>query len=114
MKSGAGPTSTQALYDNGAYTADATDKDGKSIQHVTGVCVSDRQLADAKAALKGATWTISTARIKCMARSNEVTTFTTSGHDVFTESLCSGQSLDAKSATALATLKTVLAGPAAK
>jgi hypothetical protein len=114
VKSGAGPSSTQALYADGGYTSDASGADGKSTQHVVGVCVSDKQLADAKAALKDATWTVTVARIRCMARDNKLTTYLAGGKEVFSETLCDGKKLDDKSAAALATLKSVLGGPAAK
>jgi hypothetical protein len=113
-QAGGGPTETRAIYGDGAFTLEATDKDGKSTQHVTGVCIDHAQLDAAKAALKGATWKVTTARVKCMAMSNQVTTYSASGKDVFVETLCSGKSLDTASADSLAKLKDILKGPTAK
>ena len=49
-----------------------------------------------------------------MAMSNDQTTYTASGKDVFVDTLCSGKNLDEKSSDALAKLKELLKGPAAK
>ncbi len=46
-------------------------------------------------------WTVTTAQIRCMAVSATTTAISVAGKPVFTEKLCSGQSLDAASQKAL-------------
>ena len=112
VKTGTGPETLARIYDNGAWTFDDKDKDGKSIKSVIGgVCISETQLTDARAAIKAATWTVTTEKIKCMAMSLDETIYSVAGKEVFRDTLCSGKHLDDKSAAALATLKAIAQGP---
>lgn len=90
------PASTIKVFANGAWTRDETDADGKAAAQRTG-CVGKpglKQLADT---LHGAPWKVTTARIHCMAVSAAFTVFQVDGKPVFTQRLCSGESLDDKS-----------------
>jgi hypothetical protein len=54
------------------------------------------------ATLQGAAWKVTTAQIHCMARSASFTVYQVAGKPVFTQRLCSGETLDDKSAAKLA------------
>ncbi|HMG57354.1 MAG TPA: hypothetical protein VK601_27835 [Kofleriaceae bacterium] len=106
------PTSTLKLFAGGAWTRDATGADGKPQPPTTG-CVAApdyKQLADA---IHAAPWKISNARVHCMAMSPQFTEFRVDGKVVFTQKLCSGQSLDDKSRAALDRAIAQLEPPAA-
>jgi hypothetical protein len=102
------PNASSRLYENGAFAADEVDATGKPTRHVTGACVAAQDLADAKAAVQTATWKVTTARVKCMAMSMNLTTYLVDGKPVYTEQLCSGKTLDPDSAAALTKLKAIL------
>jgi hypothetical protein len=95
-------TSTLKLFANGAWTRDETDADGNALAQTSGCLPRPdvKQLADS---LHGAPWKVTTARIRCMAVSTTYTEYHVDGKPVFTQRLCSGQSLDAKSSAALET-----------
>jgi hypothetical protein len=93
-------TSTSKLYASGAWTHDETDGDGKAQPQTTG-CLGKAAADDVGAALKAAPWKITMARIRCMAMSPQYVEFLVAGKRVYTQKLCSGQTLDDKSRAAL-------------
>jgi len=90
------PTSTIKLFANGAWTQDQVDADGKAAAQRTG-CVARADLKQLDATLHGVPWKITVARMHCMAVSATFTVYQVDGKPVFTQRLCSGESLDDKS-----------------
>lgn len=93
-------TSSTKLYGNGAWTHDETDAEGKALAPTAG-CLAKTDTGQLETALKAAPWTVTKARMHCMAMSSQFTVFTLNGKTVFTQRLCSGDVLDAKSKAAL-------------
>jgi hypothetical protein len=93
-------TSTIKLFANGAWTRDDTDADGNA-QGQTSGCLAKADAKQVADSLRSAPWKVTTARIRCMAVSTTFTEYQLDGKPVFTQRLCSGQSLDAKSSAAL-------------
>jgi hypothetical protein len=98
---------TLKLYDNGAWTRDETTTGGKPGPSTAG-CLDKDALAKVQDALKAATWKITTAKIRCMAKSVDHTVYSVKGTAVFTQELCSGKSLDDASAKSLADIQAIL------
>lgn len=93
-------TSTIQVFASGAWTRQGTNAGGKA-QAATSGCLDSGHAKELAAALRGAPWKVTTARIHCMAVSTTFTEYRVEGKLVFTERLCSGQSLDDKSRAAL-------------
>jgi hypothetical protein len=93
-------TSTVKLFATGAWTRDEADADGNALPQTSG-CVAKADVKRLADALHGAPWKVTTARIRCMAVSAQFTEYQLDGKPVFTQRLCSGQSLDKKSSAAL-------------
>lgn len=93
-------TSAVKLYPGGAWTHDEVDAEGKA-QPQTAGCLAQPDVKQVIDALRAAPWKITTARIRCMAMSPQYTEYRVDGKLVFTQKLCSGQSLDDKSRVAL-------------
>ncbi len=93
-------TSAVKLYATGAWTHDEADAEGKA-QPQTAGCLARPDVKQVADALHAAPWKITTARIHCMAMSPQFTEYWVDGKLVFTQKLCSGQSLDDKSRAAL-------------
>jgi hypothetical protein len=89
-------TSTTKVFGNGAWTHDETDADGKALAQTKG-CYAKPEVQKLQAALAGAEWKVTTARIHCMAMSPSFVVYLVNGKPVFTQKLCSGQELDEKS-----------------
>jgi hypothetical protein len=89
-------TSSTKVFGNGAWTHDETDADGKALAPTAG-CLAKNDVATLETTLKGAPWKVTTARIHCMAMSATFTVYQVHGKPVFTQRLCSGESLDEKS-----------------
>ena len=94
------PTSTVKVFANGAWTRDDTDADGKALQHLIG-CLSTAENKQLETTLAGATWKVTKAQFHCMAMTPQFTVYQVHGKTVFTDRLCSGESLDEKSRTKL-------------
>ncbi|TMQ11988.1 MAG: hypothetical protein E6J91_21725 [Deltaproteobacteria bacterium] len=94
------PTSTVKIFASGAWTRDETDADGNALPQTSG-CLAKPELKQVAGSLHSAPWKVTTARIKCMAVSPQFTEYHIDGKLVFTQRLCSGQSLDARSQAAL-------------
>jgi hypothetical protein len=93
-------TSVVKLYATGAWTRDETDPEGKP-QPRASTCVARPDVKQVADALHAAPWKVTTARIHCMAMSPAYTEYRVDGKLVFTQKLCSGQTLDDKSRAAL-------------
>jgi hypothetical protein len=93
-------TSAVKLYATGAWTHAEVDAEGKAQPQTTG-CLAKPEVKPVAEALHAAPWKITTARIHCMAMSPSYTEYRVDGKLVFTQKLCSGQSLDDKSRAAL-------------
>jgi hypothetical protein len=93
-------TSTVKLFTTGAWTRDETDADGNALPQTSG-CLTKPEVKQIASSLHSAPWKVTTARIRCMAVSPQFTEYHLDGKLVFTQRLCSGQSLDAKSSAAL-------------
>jgi hypothetical protein len=93
-------TSAVKLYTTGAWTHDETDAEGKAQPQASG-CLARPDVKQVVDALHAAPWKITTARVHCMAMSSQFTEYRVDGKLVFTQKLCSGQSLDDRSRAAL-------------
>lgn len=93
-------TSAVKLYASGAWSHADVDAEGKAQPLTTG-CLAKPEVKQVADALHAAPWKITTARIHCMAISPQFTEYRVNGKLVFTQKLCSGQTLDDKSRAAL-------------
>jgi hypothetical protein len=93
-------TSTVKLFGDGAWTKVETTAEGQA-QPATGGCHSKQDAKHIASELRSAPWKITNAKVHCMAMSSTFTEFRVDGKLVFTQKLCSGQSLDDKSKAAL-------------
>jgi len=89
-------TSAIKVFVSGAWTRDESDADGKALAPTSG-CLARPDLKQLETTLHGTPWKVSVARMHCMAVSATFTVFQVDGKTVFTQRLCSGESLDAKS-----------------
>lgn len=96
----AGATSTIQVFGSGAWTRQAAEADGKA-QPATSGCLDQAYARQLATALRAAPWKITTARLRCMAMSTEYTDYKVDDKVVFTQKLCSGQTLDDKSRAVL-------------
>lgn len=95
-----GETSTIKVFGNGAWTREAVDASGKP-EPATSGCLDKAYAKELASSLHGVPWKVTTARFRCMAISPTFTEYRVDGKLVYTEKLCSGQSLDDKSRAAL-------------
>jgi hypothetical protein len=92
-------TTTTKVYASGAWTFEERDSDGKVLKTNTG-CLAKADLAKVTA-LDGAPWKVTHPRMHCMAMAQEYTVFTVGAHS-FTQKICGDDTLDDKTAAALA------------
>lgn len=90
------PTSSIKVFAGGGWTRDETDADGKALAQRTG-CLARPDARQLETTLAGAPWKITRAQFHCMAVSTQFTVYQVDGKTVFTDKLCSGESLDDKS-----------------
>jgi len=90
------PTSAVQVFATGGWLREETDADGKPIPPHTG-CLAKADAKQLETTLAGAPWKVSKAQIHCMAMSAQFTVYQVDGKPVFTDRLCSGESLDEKS-----------------
>jgi hypothetical protein len=90
------PTSTVKVFASGAWLREDTDPDGKPLPPRTG-CLARTDAKQLETTLQGAAWKITKAQIHCMAMTAQFTVYQVDGKTVFTDRLCSGESLDDKS-----------------
>ena len=109
------PKSLEAakLYANGAWTYSETDADGKAGAAQNGCSDDSEAVKKVKAELAAAKWTVTTAKIRCMAMSPNYTVYKVNGKTVFESHVCDGKSLDEASQKALTDAQALLA-PAKK
>jgi hypothetical protein len=81
------------LYATGAWTFSETTAAGKPGAAKAG-CVAEAELKTVKAELAAAKWTVTTARIHCMAMATSFTIYKANGKQVFESAMCNGKSLD--------------------
>ena len=93
-------TSTVKLFGNGAWTRAETSAEGQALAPTSG-CLGKLEARHIASELRSAPWKVTTARVHCMAMSATFTEYQVDGKLVFTQKLCSGQSLDDKSRAAL-------------
>ena len=93
-------TSTVKLFGNGAWTRVETSAEGQA-QPASSGCLARQDAKHVASELRSAPWKVTNARVHCMAMSSTFTEFRVDGKLVFTQKLCSGQSLDDKSKAAL-------------
>ncbi len=93
-------TSTIKLHGNGAWVRVETNSDGQALAP-TSDCLGRAELKQLVDGLHAAPWKVTTARVHCMAVSSTFTEYQVDGKLVFTQKLCSGQTLDDKSRAAL-------------
>lgn len=92
--------STTKVFNNGAWTHDETDADGKALPQTSG-CYAKADVQKLKTTLTGAEWKVTANQVHCMAVSPTFVVYQVNGKPVFTRKLCSGQDLDDKSRTKL-------------
>jgi hypothetical protein len=90
------PTSTIKVFASGAWTREETDADGKALPQRTG-CLARPDARQLETTLAGAAWKVTKAQFHCMAMTPQLTVYQVDGKAVFTDRLCSGESLDDKS-----------------
>ena len=95
-----GETSTIKAFYTGAWTREGVDAGGKPEAQTFG-CLDQAYTKELASSLHGVPWKVTTARIRCMAISPTFTEYRVDSKLVYTEKLCSGQSLDDKSRAAL-------------
>ena len=83
------------LYATGAWTVKATDEAGKASDGGSG-CLAKDKLDKIRADLKAMTWTVRHNRIHCMAVSPNYTVYKAGGKTMWTQHVCSADSLDDK------------------
>jgi len=93
-------TSTIKLHGNGAWVRVETNPDGQALAPTSG-CLGKAELKQLVDGLHAAPWKVTTARVHCMAMSSSFTEYQVDGKLVFTQKLCSGQTLDDKSRAAI-------------
>lgn len=89
-------TSAVKVFANGAWTRDESDADGKALPQRSG-CLAKADAKQLETTLADAPWKITKAQVHCMAMSAAFTVYQVNGKPVFTQKLCSGESLDDKS-----------------
>jgi hypothetical protein len=92
--------STTKVFNNGAWTKDGADPDGKALPQTSG-CYAKADIQKLRTTLAGAEWKVTTSEVHCMAVSSTFVVYQVNGKPVFTRKLCSGQDLDDKSRTKL-------------
>jgi hypothetical protein len=96
------------LFAANGWTAADVDKSGKAANEEKG-CLGPSDVHELQATLDKAKWKITTARNHCMAMATTSTEYTVKGKVVWTERMCSGQTLDKDSADAIDAVKAAVA-----
>jgi len=101
-----GVASSLVLYKTGAWTLETRSADPRP--SITSGCLDETRLTEVRKDLRRATWHIDHAEFTCMAISANYTEYFANGKLVFTERMCSPDSLDRKSAASLADIERIL------
>lgn len=96
------------IYRGDGWRAQDIDKAGKVSDDKQG-CADAADVRDLEAKLAKAKWKITTARNHCMAMATTSTEYRVKGKVVWTERMCSGQTLDQDSAAAIDAVKAIVA-----
>jgi hypothetical protein len=96
------------LFEGNGWTIADIDKSGKADKEEHG-CLGPSDLRELQAKLDKAKWKITTARNHCMVMATTSTEYTVRGKVVWTERMCSGQTLDKDSAAAIDAVKAAVA-----
>jgi hypothetical protein len=94
------PTSSVAIYSNGAWTHQAIDKDGHLGALTTG-CLEKQTLMSMRDVINKSPWDMTVARITCRAYSASYTEYYVHGQREYTARLCGAERLDEKSLGAI-------------
>ena len=101
------PTSTVRLYRSGAWTRLSTTTGGRRGPSAAG-CIAGDAVAQILRDIKASPWTVHYPRIRCMAASASYTEYTAFGRILYTERMCGGAVLDARSRTNLNDIEALL------
>jgi hypothetical protein len=96
------------IFERDGWLVQDIDKAGKPANEQHG-CVGGTAVHDVQAKLDKAHWKITTARNHCMAMAQTATEYSVKGKVVWTEKMCSGQTLDKDSASAIDAVKAMIA-----
>lgn len=96
------------IYRGDGWRAQDIDKAGKVSNDKQG-CADAADVSDLRAKLDKAKWKVTTARNHCMAMATTSTDYRVKGKAVWTERMCSGQTLDKDSAAAIDAVKALVA-----
>jgi hypothetical protein len=96
------------IFSGEGWRIEDIDKAGKASDEKHG-CVDEAELRGLEAKLDKAKWKITTARNHCMAMATTSTDYTVKGKVVWSERMCSGQTLDKDSAAAIDAVKAAVA-----
>lgn len=96
------------IFHGDGWRAQEIDKAGKITDDKQG-CADGTDVRDLEAKLAKAMWRVTTARFHCMAMATTATEYRVKGKLVWTERMCSGQTLDKDSAAAIAAVDALLA-----
>jgi len=96
------------IFEGNGWLAQDIDKAGKTSNEDHG-CMSPSDIRELQDKLAKARWKITTARVHCMAMAQTATAYTVKGKVVWTEKMCSGQTLDKDSAAAIDAVKAEVA-----
>ena len=97
------PTWRFEVFESGAWIWNGSDANGNAIKPFNG-CFAGADLETVKKDLE-VPWTVTTAKVHCMAYSAAYTEVQVGGKLVYTQRMCNGQSLDAASEAALQDLE---------
>jgi len=96
------------IFKGDGWRVQDIDKAGKVSDDKQG-CADSADVKDLRAKLDKAKWKITTARNHCMAMATTSTEYRVKGKLVWTERMCSGQTLDTDSAAAIDAVKAIVA-----
>jgi hypothetical protein len=95
------------IFSGEGWRTQQIDKAGKPTDEKHG-CVGGTEVHDLEAKLDKAKWKITTARNHCMAMATTSTEYSVKGKVVWSERMCSGQTLDKDSAAAIDAVKALV------
>ena len=96
------------IFEGNGWSAADVDKAGKAEKEEHG-CLGPSEVRELQGKLDRAKWKITTARNHCMAMATTSTEYSVKGKVVWTEKMCSGQTLDKDSQAAIDAVKAVVA-----
>jgi hypothetical protein len=103
----AAPTSRSAIYATGAWTYQTFAADGTAGPRESG-CLTAAQLESVDVALHDAPWSITRTQIQCFAYSPSYTDYIVRRKLRFTSQMCSGESVDTVTQSAISLVESLL------